>query len=63
MNAWTEHTGYGLTWLERPGSGGVIVLLHGIGSNAASFTPLLAHLPKALRVIAWNAPGYGGSDP
>lgn len=61
--SWSKHTSGGITYLERPGTGPTLVLLHGIGSNAASFTPLLAHLPKTTRVIAWNAPGYGGSDP
>lgn len=51
-------------YLERPGSGGpTLLLLHGVGSNAASFAPLLPHLPKDWRIIAWNAPGYGGSAP
>ncbi|WPZ12758.1 alpha/beta hydrolase [Nitratireductor rhodophyticola] len=54
----------GIEYLERPGEGGpVLVLLHGVGSNAASFMPLLPHLSKAWRVIAWNAPGYCGSAP
>ncbi|WP_323765167.1 alpha/beta hydrolase [Marinovum sp.] len=61
--SWVAHTSDGLSYLERPGNGPVLVLLHGIGSNAASFTPLLPHLPATLRVIAWNAPGYGGSAP
>lgn len=61
--SWLAHTSEGIAYLERPGTGPVLVLMHGIGSNAASFTPLLAHLPKSLRLIAWNAPGYGGSKP
>ncbi|MGY3670950.1 alpha/beta fold hydrolase (plasmid) [Marinovum sp. KMM 9989] len=61
--SWTSHTSGGIAYLERPGTGPTLVLLHGIGSNAASFTPLLPHLPTVFRVIAWNAPGYGGSDP
>lgn len=53
-----------IDYLERPGSDGpALVILHGIGSNAHSFTPLLAHLPGSWRVIAWNAPGYGASAP
>lgn len=48
---------------ERPGAGPVLVLLHGIGSNAGSFAPLLPELPADWRVIAWNAPGYRGSAP
>lgn len=60
---WTASTSGEIAYLERYGKDDVLVLLHGIGSNAASFTPLLPHLPEYLRVIAWNAPGYGGSAP
>jgi pimeloyl-ACP methyl ester carboxylesterase len=63
MNGWIERTSDEVAYLERGGSGPVLVLLHGIGSNAHSFTPLLPHLPRDLRVIAWNAPGYPGSAP
>jgi pimeloyl-ACP methyl ester carboxylesterase len=53
-----------IEYLERPGANGsVLVMLHGVGSNAASFSPLLDHLPRDWRLIAWNAPGYGGSAP
>lgn len=40
-----------------------LVLLHGIGGNAASFRPLVDHLAGDFRCIAWNMPGYGGSAP
>jgi pimeloyl-ACP methyl ester carboxylesterase len=63
MSGFVTHRTDGLVWLERPGRGATLVLLHGIGSNAGSFAPLLPHLPADLRVIAWNAPGYGGSEP
>lgn len=49
--------------LERSGDGAVIVFLHGIGSNASSFEPLFAKWPVGLKLLAWNAPGYGGSAP
>ncbi len=53
-----------IEYFERPGHNGpVLVLLHGIGSNASSFAPLFAHLPSDWRVLAWNAPGYGASQP
>lgn len=53
-----------IAYLEREGEGEVpLVLLHGIGSNAASFEALLPALPECLPVIAWNAPGYGDSIP
>ncbi len=63
MTGWVSHSSGGIAYLERPGTGAPLVLLHGIGSNASSFTPLLPHLPQDLRVIAWNAPGYLGSEP
>ncbi|WP_199260689.1 alpha/beta fold hydrolase [Paracoccus binzhouensis] len=52
-----------VAYLERPGAGMPLVALHGIGSNATGFAGLLPHLPEAWRVIAWDAPGYGASQP
>jgi pimeloyl-ACP methyl ester carboxylesterase len=40
-----------------------LVLLHGIGSAGRSFEKVLPLLAVDRRVIAWNAPGYGGSTP
>ncbi|WP_346899131.1 alpha/beta hydrolase [uncultured Roseibium sp.] len=59
------HISGGIEYLERPaqGEGPVLVLLHGIGSNAMSFAPFLDHIAPTFRVIVWNAPGYGGSEP
>ncbi len=45
------------------GAGPAIVLLHGIGSAARSWEPLIAALSPRWRVIAWNAPGYPPSAP
>ncbi|MDR5654197.1 alpha/beta fold hydrolase [Ruixingdingia sedimenti] len=59
----TAHISAGIDYRERPGSGPALVLLHGIGSNATSFAGLLPLLPADWRVLAWNAPGYGGSAP
>jgi pimeloyl-ACP methyl ester carboxylesterase len=40
------------------------VLLHGIGSASSSWVlQLEAAQQRPLRVLAWDAPGYGGSDP
>jgi len=39
-----------------------IVCLHGIGGDTGSFGPQLDGLSEGRRVIAWNMPGYGGSD-
>jgi pimeloyl-ACP methyl ester carboxylesterase len=40
-----------------------LVLLHGIGSNSASFAALLDALPQGIDAVAWDAPGYGQSTP
>lgn len=55
----------GVDVLHRAGSrGGMpVVLLHGVGSNASSFAPLMEALDPALDVYAWDAPGYGTSQP
>ena len=54
----------GMSFLARPGSGlRSLVLLHGIGSNAQSFSHLTGELPEELGLLAWNAPGYAASEP
>src|SRR5438045_2625531 len=45
------------------GRGPPLVLLHGIGSAAASFRYQLEALSVRFRVVAWDAPGYGASTP
>jgi pimeloyl-ACP methyl ester carboxylesterase len=44
-------------------AGKTVVLLHGIGSGAASWLQCALELAGDARVIAWNAPGYGVSSP
>src|SRR5439155_10114491 len=45
------------------GNGPPLVLLHGIGSAAASFRYQVEGLSTRFRVVAWDAPGYGASTP
>ena len=40
-----------------------LVLLHGLGGNAAMWRRQYSALSDGLRVIGWDMPGYGGSDP
>ncbi|AXF01292.1 alpha/beta fold hydrolase [Paraburkholderia hospita] len=40
-----------------------LVLLHGIGSGAASWVQQIETLGTTRRVFAWDAPGYGESTP
>jgi len=49
--------------VER-GSGPNVLCLHGIGSSSVAFAPQLDELAPDLRLLAWDAPGYGqSSDP
>lgn len=56
-------TGRGAISYREAGDGMPLVLLHGIGSGAASWRSQLELLSDRYRVVAWDAPGYGGSDP
>jgi pimeloyl-ACP methyl ester carboxylesterase len=49
------------TFLDQ-GRGPALVLLHGIGSAARSFDRQIAAFAPKFRVVAWDAPGYGGSS-
>jgi pimeloyl-ACP methyl ester carboxylesterase len=55
----------GIEFVRRPGVGHAhpLLLLHGVGSRAQNFAPLIEALPASVDVIAWNAPGYGASQP
>lgn len=54
----------GITYRESGGKGSpALVLLHGIGSTSAGWRLQYAPLGAHCRVIAWDAPGYGGSRP
>lgn len=52
----------GVTYEER-GQGAALVLLHGVGGDAACWRPQLEAFGLRYRAIAWNMPGYGGSAP
>jgi pimeloyl-ACP methyl ester carboxylesterase len=50
--------------VDGAGSGALpLVLLHGIGSGAASWVQQFEMLGATRRVLAWDAPGYGASTP
>jgi pimeloyl-ACP methyl ester carboxylesterase len=53
-------TSRGISYRES-GAGRALVFLHGIGSQSASWLNQLEAL-QGYRLIAWDAPGYGGSD-
>jgi pimeloyl-ACP methyl ester carboxylesterase len=56
------HSAAGLSYLACDGKGIPIVLLHGIGSNAQSYVPLMQALAGRYFTLAWDAPGYGSSQ-
>jgi pimeloyl-ACP methyl ester carboxylesterase len=58
----TISTARGRVSYREAGDGEPLVLLHGIGSGSASWAAQLGSLSDRFRVIAWDAPGYGGSD-
>lgn len=41
----------------------ILVCLHGIGSGGASWLNMAALLPAGVKLVAWDAPGYGLSTP
>jgi pimeloyl-ACP methyl ester carboxylesterase len=64
MTEITQRSAAGLSYLACDGGGGMpIVLLHGIGSNAHSFVLLMRAFEARHAVLAWDAPGYGKSQP
>lgn len=44
-----------------PAGAPAIVFLHGLGAHSIAYTAQLDDLRDRFRVIAWDAPGYGGS--
>jgi pimeloyl-ACP methyl ester carboxylesterase len=65
MGAFAEGMAAGVSFRRNAGRGASapVVLLHGIGSNAGSFSGLMDALGAGRDPIAWNAPGYGRSAP
>lgn len=56
----TTVNGLTLAWREA-GEGAPLVLLHGIGSGSLGWGAQFEVFADRYRVIAWDAPGYGGS--
>lgn len=40
-----------------------VLMLHGLGSSSAGYRAQFAGLSREFHLIAWNAPGFGGSSP
>lgn len=50
------------SWFES-GEGDALVFVHGIGSDARLWEPWLDGFAPRFRVLAWELPGYGASEP
>lgn len=57
--------GRGLTEYRAAGDARnpAVLMLHGLGSSSAGYRAQFAGLSRDFHVIAWNAPGFGGSSP
>jgi pimeloyl-ACP methyl ester carboxylesterase len=55
-------SGRTLAWREQ-GDGVALVLIHGIGGSSESWAQQFADFSRKYQVFAWDAPGYGGSEP
>ncbi len=55
-------TAYLPTYKEA-GTGPLLLFLHGLGGNRHSFDLQFEVLAGSFRCVAWDTPGYGGSDP
>ncbi|SHJ90177.1 Pimeloyl-ACP methyl ester carboxylesterase [Roseomonas rosea] len=53
--------GGAVAWREA-GQGPALLLLHGIGGHSGAWSHQLVSLAQRYRVLAWDAPGYGGSE-
>ncbi|MDE0058388.1 MAG: alpha/beta fold hydrolase [Defluviicoccus sp.] len=65
MRAGTVEAGGGRIAYREAGDRSLpaLVLLHGLGGGAAMWRRQYASLAGRFRVIGWDMPGYGGSDP
>jgi len=56
--------GYDIGYLEAgAGEATPIVFVHGVGSDKSVWRPQLDHFARSRRVVAFDYPGYGDSDP
>ena len=52
-----------LPYLDQgPANAPAVVLLHGIADSGHSFEPVMAHLPRTLRILALTQRGHGDAS-
>jgi len=59
----STETGHQIAFRSAGAGPITVVCLHGIGSGSASWMNIARLLPSGLRLVAWDAPGYGESSP
>lgn len=66
FGAWAPRFGVNLNhgWVSylESGKGEPVLFLHGLNGNASSWQDQLMDLAPDMKMIAWDAPGYGKSD-
>ncbi len=51
-----------MTYLERPGKGETIVLIHGYTGNKDHWTRFVRYIPEDYRVLSFDMPGHGDNE-
>lgn len=59
---WIEIDGRRIHYLEKGGSGGDLVIVHGFAAYSGPFEKIIGHLPSSLHVVAPDLPGHGFSE-
>ena len=54
--------GHTMSYLERPGKGETIVLIHGFTGNKDVWNPFVRYIPREYRVVVFDMPGHGDND-
>ena len=57
------NTSFGRIHYQEAGTGEPLILLHSNGGSAYEFEHVIEPLSKRFRVLAWDMPGQGDSDP
>ncbi|MGZ0248029.1 MAG: alpha/beta fold hydrolase, partial [Alphaproteobacteria bacterium] len=57
------NTGHGRIHYLEQGSGPSVILLHSNGGSAYEYEEMFDQLAKTHRVLAWDMPGHGDSEP
>ena len=58
-----QTNGHGRMHYLEAGSGTPLVLIHTNGGSAHQYAGVMPALARQFRVIAWDMPGHGDSDP